>query len=182
MDPLTQLDLLAPTLGQVVAGITPANLDNPTPCAEFSVRGVLEHMVGGATMFAAASRRAHANPRPHRPDCGLGPALGDLAGTIHTPGALDQIVAAPFGSVSGDTFTRFVVLDGLIRLGPRHCYRPAPTIPRTNSSPKHTPSPRRPLTALRDGDTFADTVEPPAGASAIEQLAAFTGRTVIGAN
>ena len=32
--------------------------------------------------------------------------------------------------------------------------------------------------ALRDGDTFADAAEPPAGATPIERLAAFTGRTV----
>jgi hypothetical protein len=31
---------------------------------------------------------------------------------------------------------------------------------------------------LRDGDTFTDEVEPPAGASPIDQLAAFCGRAV----
>ena len=42
MDPITQLDQLGPHLGAVVAGITPDQLDNPTPCAEFAVRGVLD--------------------------------------------------------------------------------------------------------------------------------------------
>jgi hypothetical protein len=31
---------------------------------------------------------------------------------------------------------------------------------------------------MRDGDTFAAAVEPHAGATPIEQLAAFTGRTI----
>ena len=35
MDPITQLHELGPHLGSVVAGITPDQLDNPTPCAEF---------------------------------------------------------------------------------------------------------------------------------------------------
>ena len=50
MDPLTQLEQLGPHLGGVVAGITPDQLDNPTPCDDFTVRGVLEHMIGGATV------------------------------------------------------------------------------------------------------------------------------------
>src|SRR5690349_21707058 len=76
MDPLTQLDLLAPQLESVVAGITPADLGRPTPCAEFDVRGVLEHMIGGATMFAAAYRGTTAvTPNTSDPLAAFGPAL-----------------------------------------------------------------------------------------------------------
>ena len=56
MDPLAQLEQLGPHLGGVVAGITPDHLDDPTPCDDFTVRGVLEHMIVGATAFAAAYR------------------------------------------------------------------------------------------------------------------------------
>jgi len=116
MDPLTQLDLLAPELGKVVAGITPGDLDRPTPCVDFDVRGVLEHMIGGAAMFAAAYRgTAPATVDASDPLAAFGPALGDLAAAITAPGALDRTVAAPFGDVPGETFARFVVLDGLCR-------------------------------------------------------------------
>ncbi len=76
MDPLTQLNQLAPLLSGVVAGMQPDQLDLPTPCAEFTVRGVLEHMIGGATAFAAAYR----GETPAEPDlsdvlAGFGPAL-----------------------------------------------------------------------------------------------------------
>ena len=54
MDTLQQLDQLAGPLGGVVAGLTAEDLARPTPCADFDVRGVLEHMVAGATAFAAA--------------------------------------------------------------------------------------------------------------------------------
>ena len=115
MDPLTQLDQLGPHLGGVVAGITPDQLDRPTPCADFTVRGVLEHMIGGATVFAAAYRgEAPAEPDLSDPLGGFGPALGDLVAAISAPGALDRTVAAPFGEVPGETFARFVVLDGLV--------------------------------------------------------------------
>src|SRR4051794_21225262 len=56
MDPITQLDQLAGPLGAVIAGLTPTDLDRPTPCQDFTVGGVLEHMLGGATAFAAAFR------------------------------------------------------------------------------------------------------------------------------
>src|SRR5207237_4549 len=106
---------LAPLLAGVVGGISADELDRPTPCAEFTVRGVLEHMVGGATMFAAAYR----DQPPPEPDfgdvlAGFGPALAALAAAISAPGALQRTVAAPFGEVPGETFARFVVLDGLV--------------------------------------------------------------------
>src|SRR6266550_3049634 len=56
MDPLEQFDLLAPALGGVVTQIGAGQLDEPTPCTDFTVRGVLEHMIAGATGFAAAFR------------------------------------------------------------------------------------------------------------------------------
>src|SRR5437764_8802740 len=56
MDPLTQLAQLGPLLAGTVGAINPDQLDRPTPCAKFTVRGVLEHMIGGATVFAAAYR------------------------------------------------------------------------------------------------------------------------------
>src|ERR1700736_2506904 len=41
MDPLSQLDQLAPLLAGVVGGISPGQLDRPPPGAEFPGRGVL---------------------------------------------------------------------------------------------------------------------------------------------
>ena len=115
MDPLTQFGELGPPLGAVIAGITPEQLDRPTPCAEFTVRGVLEHMVGGATMFAASYRgQAPADPDLSDVLGAIGPTLEDLGAAMSAPGALDRTIAAPFGEVPGDAFARFVVLDGLV--------------------------------------------------------------------
>ena len=74
MHPLDQFAQLAPVLGGVVAGISPDQLDAPTPCAGFDVRGVLEHMIGGATVFAAAYRGEAEPPAPDVED----PVGGDL--------------------------------------------------------------------------------------------------------
>lgn len=177
MDPLTQLDQLAPLLGQVVGGISPDQLDAPTPCREFTVRGVLEHMVGGATAFAAAFRgTAPTAPDLADPLAAFGPALGDLGAAISAPGALDRTVAAPFGDVPGETFARFVVLDGLV-----HGWDMAVATGQDYDPPAELVAAvdafaRGAIDPLRDGTTFDEAVTPAEGATPIERLAAYTGR------
>lgn len=178
MDPLRQLDELGPLLAGVVGSISPGQLDNGTPCAEYTVRGVLEHMIGGATMFAAAFR----GEAPGTADtddvlASFAPALTSLAESINAPGALDRTVSAPFGDVPGETFARFVVLDGLV-----HGWDMA-----TATSQRYEPSDalvtavesfaKDALVPLR-GNAFGDAVDPPASATPIERLAALTGRDV----
>ena len=177
MDPLTQLDQVAALVTGVVGGITPDQLDLPTPCSEFTVRGVLEHMIGGATMFAAAYR-GQAATEPDLGDVlgGFGPALGDLGAAVSAPGALDRTVAAPFGEVPGETFARFIVLDGLVHgwdmaTATGQAYEPpADLVAEVEAFACQV------LDPMRDGQTFAAAVQPAAGASPIERLAAYTGR------
>jgi uncharacterized protein (TIGR03086 family) len=136
-------------------------------------------MISGATAFAAAFRGVEPIP-PDTDDVlgGFGPALSGLADAITGPGALEKTIAAPFGEVPGDTFARFVVLDGLV-----HGWDLA-----TATGQPYTPSDALvaeveafacdALAPLRDGDTFADAVDAPVSAAPIERLAAFTGRRV----
>jgi uncharacterized protein (TIGR03086 family) len=177
MHPLAQLDELGPLLGGVVSAITPAELDNKTPCAEFTVRGVLEHMIGGATQFAAAFR----GQTPAAPDLSdvlgsFGPALGALGEAMHSVGALDRDVEAPFGTVPGETFARFVVLDGLVHgwdlaTATGQSYEPSDELVGAVEAFGQTAIP-----PLRDGVTFGAEIAPAASATPIERLAALTGR------
>lgn len=179
MDPLAQLDQLGPVLEDVVSHIRPDQLDNPTPCANFTVRGVLEHMIGGATMFAAGFRgEPAAEPNTTDPLAAIGPALENLVTAMHQPGALDRTIEAPFGEVPGEAFARYVVLDGLV-----HSWDLATATGQTVSPPDALVAEvdayaHQTLDALRDGDAFAAAVEPPATATPIERLAAYTGRQV----
>jgi uncharacterized protein (TIGR03086 family) len=177
MDPITQLEQLGPHLGGVVTGLRPDQLDDPTPCANFTVRGVLEHMIAGATAFAAAYR----GEQPAEPDLtdplgSFGPALGDLVAAITAPGALDRTVQGPFGAAPGDSFARYVVLDGLVHgwdlaTATGQAYEPPDELVAAAAA-----FARQAIDPLRDGDTFADAVEPAPGASPIERLASYTGR------
>jgi uncharacterized protein (TIGR03086 family) len=178
MDPITQLEQLGPHLGGVVAGITPDQLEQPTPCDAFTVRGVLEHMIGGATAFAAAYWGQPADaPDLTDPLGTFGEVLGDLVAAVTAPGALDRSVQAPFGEVSGETFARFIVLDGLV-----HGWDMATATGQAYDPPADLVAAadafaRQAVDPLRDGgQTFADAVEPRADASPIERLANYTGR------
>lgn len=180
MEPLDQLDVLGPLLACVVSNITTDQLDNDTPCDKFVVRDVLTHMIGGATAFAAAFR-GDANP-PEAPAgdelANFGPVLTSLAESMHGTGALDQTIQAPFGEVPGDTFARFVVLDGLV-----HGWDMATATGQSYDPPAAlvdaaTAFATGALDPLRDGDTFANATEAPANATPIQRLAALTGRHV----
>jgi uncharacterized protein (TIGR03086 family) len=177
MDPVTQLGQIGPVLGGVVANITPDQLDQPTPCDGFTVRGVLEHMVGGATAFAAAFRGEPAGaPDLSDPLGSFQPVLGDLVAAISAPGALDQTVEAPFGEVPGDTFARFVALDGLV-----HGWDLATATGQAYEPPAEVVAAveefaRGAVDPLRDGETFGAEIQPAADATPIERLVAYTGR------
>jgi len=143
------------------------------------VRGVLEHMIGGATAFAAAYRgEVPKDPDLSDPLGDFGAVLGDLVGAISAPGALDRTVAAPFGEVPGEVFARFVVLDGLVHGWDMATATGQPYEPPAALVAEAEAFARGALDPMRDGDTFADPTQAPAGASPIEQLAAYTGRTV----
>jgi uncharacterized protein (TIGR03086 family) len=177
MDTLTQFGHVGGLLAGVVGGITPDQLDRPTPCSEFTVRGVLEHMIGGATAFAAAYR----GETPTEPDmsdvlAGFGPALQNLGAAVSAPGALEKTIAAPFGDLDGDTFARFIVLDGLV-----HGWDLATATGQAYNPPDELVAAaedfaRQTIEPLRDGRTFAQAVEPAPDATPIERLTAYTGR------
>lgn len=182
MDPLTQLGRLGPLLAGVVANITPDQLNRPTPCAEFTVRGVLEHMIGGATMFAAAYR----GETPAEPDttdvlAEFGPTLNDLAAAMSAPGALDRTIAAPFGEVPGETFARFVVLDGLVHGWDLASATGQPYDPPGELVAEVDIFAHQFIEPLRDGQTFGPAVEPRPDATPIERLATYTGRRPLAA-
>lgn len=177
MDPLAQFEQLGPVLGGVFAGISPDQLDRPTPCADFTVRGVLEHMIQGATAFAAAYRgEPAAEPAITDPIVDVQSALGDLAASITAPGALGRTIQAPFGEIDGESFARFVALDGLVHGWDLATATGQPYDPPAEVVTAVTSFAQQTLEPLRDGDTFKVAVEPGPDATSIERLAAYTGR------
>ena len=92
---------------KVVDGITPEQLSLPSPCSQWDVRAVLNHLVFGTLMQAALV--AGQTPPSDRSADYLGDdpqaaflAAVDTARTaFSTPGALERIVRTPMGEQPG---------------------------------------------------------------------------------
>lgn len=185
MDPTMQLARILPAVSEVVAGIRPDQLDDPTPCDHFSVRDVLDHMVvlGGTYAYAFRGEEAPEITPPAAdrsvPVTEFRSAMDDLLGAVRSPGALERSVSAPFGEVPGETFARFVAFDGLVHgwdlsRATGQDYAPDPeAVAAIDEFARQALTPD-----MRDGDTFAAEATPPAGASTLERLIAFSGRQV----
>lgn len=91
--------------GKVVAGILPDHLSRPTPCSQWTVRDVLNHLLGGLIMFD----HAHHHRLVDSHDAGdvLGDDIaGSFTGPIRTnlafwrsPHAFDQEITLPIGRI-----------------------------------------------------------------------------------
>jgi uncharacterized protein (TIGR03086 family) len=185
MDPTTQLARILPAVSEVVEGIRPEQLDDPTPCDRFSVHDVLDHMVVLGGRFAHAFRGEEAPEITTPAVNGSVPveafrsAMGELLDAVRSPGALERSVSAPFGEVPGETFARFVAFDGLVHgwdlaRATGQDYAPDPeAVAAIDEFARQALTPD-----MRDGDTFAAEATPPAGADTLERLIAFSGRRV----
>ena len=182
MDGVQQLEQVAPMLGAIVGNISDADLGRPTPCAEFAVADVLEHMIGGASAFAPGFRGDGSAPNP--PTDGTvfdrwHAAMSSLMESVHVDGAQDNKIASPFGEVTGAYFARYVALDGITHAWDLAVATGQPFDPPADLVGEIDAFARELIgDDLRDGDTFAAATEPPPDATAVERLVAFTGRTV----
>jgi len=187
MEPDEQLALILPLLTNIVGRIEPGQLDRPTPCAEFDVRGVIDHMIGGGQAFAPVFR-GEAPPAPagdasaraqRHPAAEFRTLMADLLAAVQSPGALTRTVASPFGEVPGAVFARFVAFDGLIHGWDLATATGQPYDPPEALVAEVDAFARQALAPeMRDGDTFAAEAEAPDDASTLLRLVAFSGRRV----
>ena len=176
-----QLATLIPMLKSVGSAITTDQHAGPTPCATFDVAGVLEHMTALASGFAPAFR---GDPPPSSPaqgslDARFQGAMDDLLAAVMSDGAMERIVETPFGPMPGAVFSRLVAFDGLVHgwdlatSTGQSWDPPADLLAEVDGFARQAISPE-----LRDGDTFANETEAPAGATPLQRLIAFSGRAV----
>lgn len=106
-EPIDQLASALAMTGQAVSGVQDAQWALPTPCTEWTVKDLVEHVIDGNRRFAAAlgDEPPHA-PQPAREAGGdLAAAYEDssrgLVQAFRRPGALDMVVSVPVGSIPG---------------------------------------------------------------------------------
>src|SRR5450432_3112198 len=108
MEGIVMLQRVVDTTNEVIENTSPARLSSPTLCTEWTVKDLINHMVGGATMFAISAEQGSV------PDEMLGQLMGgDNVGddpqgawaraskramaAFEPPGAMERIVKLPFG-------------------------------------------------------------------------------------
>jgi uncharacterized protein (TIGR03086 family) len=113
--PVQLFERAAARAARVLAGVRPDQLADPTPCTQWSVQQLVEHMVGstdyllGATGSAPSARSAPANIEDYRS------GVAQVLEALGRPGALDRWCASPLGfewSVAEATAGTF--MDNLI--------------------------------------------------------------------
>lgn len=114
-----QLQQVVPRLGAAIAGVQTADLGLPTPCDAWTTRDLLNHIIGGADMFADAFGGAPLRDISGRlpdvigddPMAAFEGAAGRFGAATQQPGAMDKVLDLPFGAMTGRTFLRFVAFD-----------------------------------------------------------------------
>ncbi|MFJ8624218.1 TIGR03086 family metal-binding protein [Kitasatospora sp. NPDC093550] len=175
-------------LEKLFATITPADLDRPTPCTEFTLRGLLNHVVGGIHRFAymgEGGRAADILPGIEDPsDEGWTDALARASARATAAWADDAKLArptfAPWGEVPGG-----MVVGGYVMEATTHAWDIARSLDNgfvLDDALAHTAlgvaQAVLPPESRVEGVPFG-TVQPVAeDADVHTRLAAFTGRAV----
>lgn len=179
LGPLEQFDVLIPAYERLSAAVDDAALGLSTPCEGWEVRDLLDHLNGGARAFAAAveGRPVRARELGDEPVAVVAEALHEFEDAIRAPGALDQTVETPFGSMPGDAFARLAALDLLMHLW--DLARATDQRPEVSQAVVESADgfARQAISDdLRRPGLFGGEVAAPPTADSLDALAAFTGR------
>ncbi|MBV9253740.1 MAG: TIGR03086 family protein [Actinobacteria bacterium] len=173
---------------RILAGVSPDQLGQPTPCSEWDVRGLINHIVGGAFFFAAVAETG-------KPPEGAGGdtdfTAGDMAENYAQavkadlaawarPGALEQMCELPFGTMPGQFALSLHFVDNLTHgwdlaratgqdetLDPELCGAAMAMVEASISDD---------IRSTQPGAPFGPKVDVADGAAPHERLVAFLGR------
>ncbi|MFP4512127.1 MAG: TIGR03086 family metal-binding protein [Acidimicrobiales bacterium] len=182
-----QLEIVVPRLGELIGQVGPDDMDRSTPCEDWTVRDLLNHIVGGAQMFCGAfNGDAMQDISGRMPDVvgddpagAFGATAEAFGASVALPGAMEREYAMPFGPMDGPTVLRYLAFDLSI-----HTWDLASALGSDVGLPDDLIAEvdrfgRRVLGGWsRDGINFQEAVAPPDGADTLERLVAFTGRRV----
>ncbi len=180
---LIVLERLVAEIGALFEDLDTADWDAPTPCPEFDVHGLVEHLVGGlqGITLATSGQPVHgfAEPSIELVDAARAyRAAGQAAvAAWSVPGRLDADYAMPWGLARGAHLVGFLVLEQVVHgwdlgraLG-RRVDLDAEAIAIADGVARAMVS-----DAMRAPGMFGPEITPPASATPLSKLVAFLGR------
>ena len=180
MDPLVAHQRAQDVFAGVLAGVGPHQLDDPTPCPEWTVRDLIDHVIGGNEKVAI--RAGLRSEPPARPDQAAEAHRATAAAAqevFAAPGGMSALFGLPVGQMTGSDFIRIRTTDALVHAWDlaKATHQSTDLDPELSAqmlaASQHLPG------ALRGPGKFfgdpqpCDESRPPA-----DQLAAFLGRSV----
>jgi uncharacterized protein (TIGR03086 family) len=118
VDPIERIELATAFACTKVDGVTTTDLAKATPCSEFDVRGLLNHMIGGLGMLTtAASGGKAAIPDGDQFDSDPGASYRErregLLAALRSPGALEHEWEMPFGAMAAQMMAGIAFMEHL---------------------------------------------------------------------
>lgn len=174
------------TARSVLTGVNADQLDIQSPCAQWKVRDVVNHIVGGQQFFINAMQGKQ--PDGTEVDYASGDFVATFdelsqqcVGAFQADGALEQIVSLPFGDMPGRAVMGLAMTDVFT-----HAWDLAKATGQdTDLNPQlagqllqGAQMMIQPAFRSEDGAVFGPEQTAPEGASNADKLAAFLGRTV----
>jgi uncharacterized protein (TIGR03086 family) len=186
MDILDQLDSAAEAVVTVARGIGPEQATLATPCAGWDVQTLVNHLIGSCRRFAArAEDRDVAQLGPVEP-ASFQQAVDWLvddarhaARAWRTPGALERTMDSPLGRLDG-RFMASITLTELAAHGWDLARATGQKVPLDEGLAAEllAVAKANPRMDQARQSAFGPEQPAPAGASTVDQLAAFLGRAV----
>jgi uncharacterized protein (TIGR03086 family) len=176
---------------RILANVKPDQLDDPTPCASWTVRRLISHIVGGAHWFGI-STEAGASPENGTTE-DVDYTQGDMVASydegmkrtiaaFNAPGAQEKVIKLPFGEFPGAAFMGLATTDtfqhgwDLARAtGQSTDIEPELAAQLLEGAQANIPEQFRGADGVMP---FGPIQAAPAGATKADQLAAFMGRKV----
>jgi uncharacterized protein (TIGR03086 family) len=102
----------------VLAKVSADQLDQPTPCASWKIRDLVNHVVGGTFFFATVAETGAAPGRGEAPDFTAGDMTASFdegakraVAAFGAEGAMDKTMTLPFGVLPGSAFVLIAATD-----------------------------------------------------------------------
>jgi uncharacterized protein (TIGR03086 family) len=181
MDATTAMNQTDQVVTSLISGLSPEHREMPTPCADWTVHDLIEHMCGGGHMVAGALQGEA--PPDEAPDLlAEGPAIGWAGTAAHmVAAATPEVLAAkhqmPFGEVPGEMALSVIVADQVV-----HAWDLAQATGQDPQVDDELASFALQTWQMvvpaegRTGDGFAAAVAVPDDTSALDRVVAYTGR------
>ena len=183
MDDLELLERVLDKTGAVVAGVTPDQYGDPTPCPDYDVRALVNHITGWVQSFAAGAngRTSEGDPNAHvagaDPGAEFRTAAAEVVDGWRTHG-VDRQVALMGGEMPGQMVLNMTIMEYLTH-GWDLATATRQDIPYTEDEAEaalERAQATLPPQFRGEGQPFGDIVDVPDTAPAIDRFVGFLGR------